>query len=299
MRGALLNCAEQDVSIVGMDYSELDYEVFEYLLDEWEMSQRVQGLSACTINERARVVMQFWAETAVEPWWAGPNELAKWLANFDAPATRVTYYAHLNAWFKWLCFTDYRLDNPMLKVLPPRRPYAEPRSIAHEHLQAVLSSGIYRTTRLKIILGAFAGLRVHEIAKIRGTDFDLRAGTLEVLGKGDVKAVVPVHERILEEVPHRPNGYWFPHLTVKGAHMTSRAVGDSVTRAFKSVGITATAHQLRHYFATTLYERGVDIRSIQVLMRHRSLATTARYTRVSWQRQLEALQMLDIEEKDC
>lgn len=50
-----------------------------------------------------------------------------------------------------------------------------------------------------------------------------------------------------------------------------------------------TAHQLRHYFATTLIATGIDIRIVQTLMRHENLSTTARYVGISRAQQREAI----------
>jgi site-specific recombinase XerD len=55
------------------------------------------------------------------------------------------------------------------------------------------------------------------------------------------------------------------------------------------LGVPGSGHQLRHWFASSLLENGVDVRVVQTLMRHASLATTAIYTRVSKTMQREAL----------
>ena len=58
------------------------------------------------------------------------------------------------------------------------------------------------------------------------------------------------------------------------------------------LGLDVTGHMLRHHFATSLLEAGVDSRIVQTLMRHRSLATTARYMKVFEVQQREALDKL-------
>ena len=73
-----------------------------------------------------------------------------------------------------------------------------------------------------------------------------------------------------------------------------RTAGTVIARALRRAGIDATAHQLRHFFATSLLEAGVDSRIVQTLMRHASLATTGRYLGVTLTQQRAALDSLTI-----
>lgn len=63
----------------------------------------------------------------------------------------------------------------------------------------------------------------------------------------------------------------------------------AISHAFAQVGVQATAHQLRHFYATELLASGADIRIVQTLMRHENLSTTAIYTKVSEEQQRAAL----------
>ena len=71
-----------------------------------------------------------------------------------------------------------------------------------------------------------------------------------------------------------------------GNHLSTRQISRLLKKTAKDAGITkpATLHSLRHFFATHLLERGVDIRVIQVLLGHTKLTTTARYARVATRR---------------
>ena len=84
-------------------------------------------------------------------------------------------------------------------------------------------------------------------------------------------AGVPVQERLL-----------FPGFT-PGRPMSTRNLARLYQRTVRAAGIrkTVTVHTLRHSFATHLFDRGVDIRTIQALLGHDKLETTARYTRVA------------------
>ena len=146
-----------------------------------------------------------------------------------------------------------------------------------------------RRTRAMILLAAFAGLRVHEIAKIRGEDFDPAAGSLIVTGKGGKTARLALEDALVEElVATMPRtGWWFPGY---GEHadrpITSRAVSHAISGVMKRAGMyNGKPHQLRHFYGTTLVEEGVNLRIVQKLMRHSSVASTQIYTGVTFAQQ--------------
>ena len=263
------------------------------LLEAWMVEMAARSLSTRTIDERIRVVAQFSKQANLDALTATYQDITLWLVSLPSAITRHTYYVHLRAFYHWLVITDQRADNPMIRVSPPKRPKYKPRPITDVQLQAALSSPLRATTRTRIMLGAFAGLRVHEIAKIRGQDLDHATGLLEVVGKNHKTSVVPVHPIIMREARNYPlRGYWFRSPKNPKTHVERRAVGSSISNAFARVGVKMTSHQLRHYFATALLEAGADARVVQTLMRHENLSTTALYMNVSVRLQREALDLL-------
>lgn len=144
-------------------------------------------------------------------------------------------------------------------------------------------------------MGAFAGLRVHEIAKVRGQELDRVTGLLTVTGKGQRVDRIPLHPVLLKDAERYPKrGYWFPTFTDEPNHVGSEAIRRTIIDAFSRVGITMTPHQLRHYFATALLASNVDSRIVQKLMRHANLSTTALYMGVTMTQQQNALKQLDL-----
>ena len=62
-----------------------------------------------------------------------------------------------------------------------------------------------------VLLAALQGLRAHEVAKLKGEDLDLEAGTMVVKGKGDVTAMLPLHPLVIGHAAVMPrSGFWFP-----------------------------------------------------------------------------------------
>jgi integrase len=83
--------------------------------------------------------------------------------------------------------------------------------VTRRQLDDVLTSDLWARPRTYVLLGAYAGLRVHEIAKVRGEDVDTDAMTLRVHGKGGVEAVLPLHPLIATISRGYPDrGWWFP-----------------------------------------------------------------------------------------
>jgi len=109
-------------------------------------------------------------------------------------------------------------------------------------------------------------------------------------GKGNKDRLVPIGEPALDalrewrrETPiaWEADGPIFTNL--RGGRLTSRSVENIVARRIAAAGVRTriTPHGLRHCFATHLLDRGADLRSIQEMLGHASLATTQRYTHVS------------------
>lgn len=150
-----------------------------------------------------------------------------------------------------------------------------------------------------ILLAAFAGLRVHEIAKIRGEDVDPMALTLRVTGKGKLTATLSIHPLLIEEAKGMPRRrWWFPaNVTRRGEHVHRKAVTDIIGQAMERAGIPGgTAHRLWHWYGTRLVADGTDLRAKQTLLRHANLNTTAIYSQVSDPKRSEAIDRLSLPE---
>ena len=133
-----------------------------------------------------------------------------------------------------------------------------------------------------------AGLRISEATHLKVTDVDSQRMVLRVeQGKGQKDRYVMLSPRLLQALRAyfkvvRPDHWLFPSR-VSGEPMTSGAVQEACDKARQRCGVQKpiTPHSLRHAFATHLLEAGADVRTIQLLLGHRSLSTTARYLKVS------------------
>jgi integrase/recombinase XerD len=140
-----------------------------------------------------------------------------------------------------------------------------------------------------LIMTAYAtGMRVSEVVSLRAADIDSDRMMIRVeQGKGRKDRYVMLSPNLLELLRAywkvaRPADWLFPGQR-PGTHLTAKRVLQVCIKAGAAAGLTkrATVRALRHSFATHLLEAGANIRVIQILLGHRSLRTTARYTHVS------------------
>lgn len=267
------------------------------LVRKWRSAMRAQHLSQRTVDDRVELVLQFGRWTGVDPASAGEDDIVEWLAEGGkwSASTQHTYHGRLKAWFTWLHVQGHREDNPIARVPAARRQRGRPKPFTVEQLRRIEASPMHHKTKAMLRLGLCQGFRVHEIAKAAGEDFDLDAHEVTVTGKGGVTATLPMHPLVYEIALEMPRtGWWFPaNSTRPGEHVLPGSVTDIVRKVCKRAGFRGWSHRLRHSFATGLLDQGTDVRVVQELMRHASLATTQIYTEVSDVRRVDAIESFD------
>lgn len=266
------------------------------VLTLWAGWQRAGALSERTIAERLSAMRSMCDEYQVRPLEVTTAHIVTFLSRREiSDATRSTYATHLRAFFRWALLQNLITVNPMDRVPAPKRPRYMPRPIHSAQLTRLLEVCNRQRTRTMVLLAAFAGLRVHEIAKFRGSDLDPERWTLRVTGKGLKPAILPAHALILEAAATMPtDGHWFPSSAHSGP-VAARSVSQSIGRAMNRAGIDGTAHQLRHWYGTELLNAGTDLRTVQELMRHDQITSTQIYTQVSDASKVTAMAALHLD----
>jgi integrase/recombinase XerD len=170
----------------------------------------------------------------------------------------------------------------------PKRPFKLPVILSREEVMHFLDS-IDSVKHRAILMTAYAaGLRVSEATHLKVTDIDSQRMMLRVdQGKGHKDRYVMLSPRLLETLrtywrSAHPTLWLFPG-DLPDQPITRGAVELACQKAHRASDITKpiTPHSLRHAFATHLLESGTDVRTIQLLLGHRSLATTSRYLKVA------------------
>ncbi|MBN2171854.1 MAG: tyrosine recombinase XerC [Candidatus Krumholzibacteriota bacterium] len=199
----------------------------------------------------------------------------------------------LRAFYRWLNRTGRLAANPAALVQVPRTGRALPLFAEEGWVHRMMALPDTTTPRglrdravLELLYGT--GLRLAELRGLVRDDLDLRGGLLRVLGKGNKERLVPVQgeasrwlERWLAHLgPATGDAPLFPG---RDGPLGRRTIQRIVERALGQVATLArvSPHVLRHSFATHLLDRGADLRAIQEMLGHASLASTQVYTHVT------------------
>ena len=163
---------------------------------------------------------------------------------------------------------------------------------------AELPTDLHRRDLAMVEILYASGIRVSELCGLNIGDIDTSRNTLQVIGKGNKQRVVPLGipaMKALQEwlslsrpqlVTNDSSNAVF--LGSRGKRIDQRTVREVVYEAMKAVGSTMGPHGLRHTAATHLLEGGADLRTVQEILGHSSLATTQIYTHVSPERLSQA-----------
>lgn len=269
------------------------------MLAEFEHDQRRRNLSPGTIGRRSNTLRPFLA--AVDPVHCDAADIEAWLDSRDLSSrSRGTYRSTLKVFFEWLVRIGARGDNPAADTHRPRAPRLMPRPLSDDDLSTGLSQADPRM-KAWLCLGAFQGFRTIEMAGLRREAvLDDRDPPLLLVehGKGGHEAVLPLSlqtERALRVYGLDRRGWLF---TVDGRPMRPGTIGSYIARHFRSVGVDATAHQLRHWYATRLWALTHDTVLCQQLMRHADLRTFSVYADFDRGAAAEVVRHLDIARPD-
>lgn len=245
--------------------------------------QQLRNLRRGTITRRTYVLQRL--ATRIEPTplvAASPGDLEAWLDSCSlSPASRNTYISHLRAFYGWAHDVGLVLENPTKKLHLARLPRRLPRPAALPDYQAAVETA-EPMMRAWLLLAGLAGLRCHEIARVRRQDVrdrDQPPTLLVADGKGGHERVVPLHPAALAALRpflHRGRGWLFEKQG--GGRYRAGTVSVYVARHFHTHGFEWSAHNLRHWFGSNVYQLSHDLRVTQELMGHADPKTTTIYT---------------------
>lgn len=259
-------------------------------LVQWGMWMRAEGATDKTIQTRLGAIHALCGHAGVGELVLSELDIVAWLAGQRSAWTRRSYAVSARQWHRWLLQQGYRTDDPTARLRMPPQPRSVPRPASSKAIDAVLA-GATRRVRAYVLLAAYEGLRCHEIARVRGADFD--GDWMWVSGKGDTRDAVPVHPLVTQVRRGWPEeGWWFPGQTA-AEHVRANSVSRAINQAIHRAGYPDTAHQLRHWFGTHTLRTSRDLRTTQDLLRHRSIASTQVYTQISGRAKQEAVNRLN------
>ena len=197
----------------------------------------------------------------------------------------------------WLVERGYLRRNPVRALAMPKRERHLPRVLEWQQVEAAVAGEPNPRDRAILALLAFAGLRRGEVIAASAGDYSRVSRSLRVRGKGNKDRVVPLHAVAIGALETYlaacgSFGSRDPLFVSRRGRIGKRPVITAVARAGRRLGLRLHPHLFRHTFATELLNRRADLRVIQTLLGHESLATTEIYTHVSPARRRDAVELL-------
>jgi len=217
--------------------------------------------------------------------------------------TIVRRISSLRSFFKY-CFSQNLISvNPIEDIDSPKIDKTMPVCLSYEQIQKLFDQPDTATLlgfRDRTIMELFysSGLRVSELVSLNRSDFEKENLLMKLQGKGKKERIVPItknasdwiqsyldhserHQEVHGHLGQRDHDAIF--LNRLGTRLTTRSVDRNFDRHLTASGLagTVTPHTIRHTIATHWLENGMDLKTIQVLLGHTTLATTTIYTQVS------------------
>jgi integrase/recombinase XerD len=203
----------------------------------------------------------------------------------------------LRIFFRFLTARRRIQSDPAEKLPLPRLPQTLPQPLSQPDMAKLVAAPAGETPleirdRALLELLYACGLRIAEACSVRLENLDEEGGVIRVTGKGNKTRMIPIGRAALEAlrfyltnarpklVSPKTGGEIF--ISIRGHALTPARIWQLVRHYAKLAGIEEAIHphQLRHSFATHLLAGGADLRIIQEMLGHASIATTQIYTQV-------------------
>lgn len=275
-----------------------------------------RNYSDITIRHHLRAVEEFARYFAKAPDKLGLDELRTYQAHLFktrklAVGTVVNHVAALRFFFvRTLKRPEFRDFIPY-----PKEPERLPTILSLDEVARLInaSGNLFRRALLMTLYGT--GMRRSEVVRLKVDDIDSQRMIIRVVqGKGGKDRDLPLSPELLETLREywrwrKPKEYLFPSRDPRrapGEPISDKSVWHACSDAARRAGITKhiSPHTLRHSWATHLLEAGTDLRTIQMLLGHGDLETTARYIHLSQEHlhsaanPLQNLKLSDVRESD-
>lgn len=213
------------------------------------------------------------------------------------PRSQARILSGIKSFFHFLVIADYLEADPSELLEGPKIGFKLPEVLTVEEIDKIISTVELEKNegqRNRAILETLysCGLRVSELCNLKISDLYFEEGFIKVEGKGSKQRLVPISPRAIKEI-----NYWFKdrcHWKIKKGfedYVFLARWGNGISRIMvfhlikelaEKAGITKniSPHTFRHSFATHLLEGGANLRAIQCMLGHESIATTEIYTHI-------------------
>jgi site-specific recombinase XerD len=249
----------------------------------------LRNFTKATIKAYVRAVARFARYFHCSPDRLGREHVRTYLLHLlNEQHVSQSYYKLTRCALRFFYRETLGRDDVPAGLAPVKQPRSLPVVLGPDELARFFAAVKSLKHRALLMTAYAAGLRVSEVTRLRVEDIDSARMVIRVRhGKGQKDRYVMLSPRLLEVLraywkAARPSGFLFPGAA-PDQPLTTGSVRKVCSRARQAAGLDkhVTVHTLRHSFATHLLESGTDLRTIQVLLGHRSFSTTARYVHVA------------------
>ena len=259
-------------------------------------------LAAHTLDAYSRdaIVLQELAGER-EPQALGPHDIRRFVATLHgrglAPKSLARVLSSWRGYYDWLVRTGAARANPCDGVKPPRAAKRLPEVLSPDQAVQLVSRQVSAPLELRdralFELAYSCGLRVSELTGLDVAALEAATGEVRVLGKGSKTRIVPVGQAALDAIaawlPHRAKlaapGEQALFVGARGRRATPRDVQRRIKAWASAAGLPVDVHphMLRHSFASHVLQSSGDLRAVQEMMGHASIASTQVYTHLDFQ----------------
>ena len=206
------------------------------------------------------------------------------------------HVSSIKGFYRYLIRIEVCKNNPFNYVALPKKEQKLPRYLTYQELLIIFNNLEIKTDydfrdRLILELLYATGVRVSELINIKREDIDYSNQSIKVFGKGSKERIVyynKVVANLLKEYQTRYSKLNKKHLDYlflnnQGDALTTAGISYIINKVIKKISFDKhlTPHMLRHSFATHLLNNGCDLLTVQELLGHKSISTTAIYTHVT------------------
>ncbi len=259
----------------------------ERMIDDLKLRNR----SPRTIETYVALVARFAKFHGRSPEHLGPEAVREYQKHLIETGASWCRFNQTVSALKFLYRETLKVSWPIEQIPYGRRPRNLPVVLSQGEVVCFIEAVHHPVCRLAMLTAYAAGLRIRETVDLKAENIDAARMLLHVeRGKGQKPREVPLSEVLLkklraywrEERPKVDGSPWLFPSADPAKPIDVTTVQKAAQRACKVAGIKkhATPHVLRHCYATHLLEAGTDLRTVQALLGHANLATTAIYTHV-------------------
>lgn len=229
------------------------------------------------------------------------NYLVKIKTKGYTPKSLSRKISSIREFYKFLQSEKIITENPAGKLMTPKVGKSLPRFLTAKEVKKICtiakSAKNFSSIRMNVMIKLMysSGLRVSELVALPENAINYELRQILILGKGSKERIVPVTKEVVTDIfeyqeyrqryiGDRKSNWLFPSISSLSGHITRGGFFKSLKKIAIKAGIPTSKvhpHVLRHSFATRLVNNNADLRSIQKMLGHESIATTEIYTHIT------------------